>query len=144
MSHATATREQRADPPTPRRRRRRRRRRIVIAASAIVVLLIAVVMIPTVLRLIDDPAASDPAVGINEVGIQDNAFQPPVVQVAPGTAVTWIFDDGATEHNVVGDAWQSDVQTSGTYERIFDEPGSYPYTCTLHIGMNGRVEVVSR
>ena len=101
-------------------------------------------MIPTALRLIDDPAASDPAVGVDEVTIQGNAFQPPVIQVAPGTEVTWVFDDGDTEHNVVGDGWQSDVQASGTYSRTFDEPGSYPYTCTLHIGMNGRVEVVNR
>jgi plastocyanin len=60
----------------------------------------------------------------------------------PGTAVTWTFDDGGVEHNVVGDGWQSDVQASGTYQRTFTQPGSYPYACTLHVGMDGRVEVV--
>lgn len=138
MSHATATREQ-TTPSTP---HRRRRRRFIIAVSAIVVLLIAVVMIPMMLRLIDDPAASDPVVGVDDVVIQGNAYQPPVIEVSPGTTVTWTFDDGGVEHNVVGDQWQSDVQPSGTYQHTFDQPGSYPYTCTIHIGMDGRVEVV--
>ena len=138
MSHATATREQ-TTPSTP---HRRRRRRFIIAVSAIVVLLIAVVMIPMVLRLIDDPATSDPVVGVDDVVIHGNAYQPPVIEVSPGTTVTWTFDDGGVEHNVVGDQWQSDVQPSGTYQHTFDQPGSYPYTCTIHIGMDGRVEVV--
>jgi len=136
MSHATATREQPAPSTRP------RRRRVLIAVSAIVVVLIAVVTIPLALRLIDDPAASDPVVGVDDVAIQGNAFQPPVIEVAPGTTVTWAFDDGGVEHNVVGDQWQSEVQPSGTYQHTFDQPGSYPYTCTLHIGMDGRVEVV--
>jgi plastocyanin len=135
MSHATATRDQTV-PSTP-----RRRRRIVIGVIAVLVL-IAVVMIPTMLRLIDDPAGSDPVVGVDAVSIEGNAFQPPVIQVPSGTAVTWTFDDGGVEHNVVGDGWQSDVQASGTYRHTFPETGSYPYTCSLHIGMNGRVEVV--
>lgn len=37
---------------------------------------------------------------------------------------------------------QSGVEASGTYRQTFPETGSYPYTRTLHIGMNGRVEVV--
>lgn len=138
MSHATATREQ-TPPSTP---RSRRRRRFIIGVIAVVLLLTAVVMIPMVLRLIDDPAASDPVVGVDDVGMQGSAFQPPVIEVPPGTAVTWTFNDGGVEHNVVGDGWQSDVQSSGTYQRTFTQPGSYPYACTLHIGMDGRVEVV--
>lgn len=140
MSQATATRE-RTPPSTP---HRRRRRRFVIGVVAIVLLLIAVAMIPTVLRLLDDPAASDPAVGVNDVGMQGSAFQPPVIEVPPETTVTWTFDDGGVDHNVVGDGWQSDVQASGTYQRTFTQPGSYPYACTLHVGMDGRVEVVDR
>ena len=138
MSQDTATREQ-AAPSTP---RRRLRRRIVTAVIAVVLLIAAVVMIPMVLRLIDDPASSDPVVGVDDVTIQGNAFEPPVIQVPPGTAITWIFTDGGVEHNVVGDGWQSDVQPSGTYQRTFTQAGSYPYTCTLHIGMHGRVEVM--
>jgi plastocyanin len=138
MSHATVPREQ-TTPSTP---HRRRRRRLIVGVIAVVLLLIAVVMIPMVLRLIDDPAASDPVVGVDDVGMQGSAFQPPVIEVPPGTAVTWTFDDGGVEHNVVGDGWQSDVQASGTYQRTFTQPGSYPYACTLHVGMDGRVEVV--
>lgn len=138
MSHATVPREQ-TTPSTP---HRRRRRRVIIGVIAVVLLLIVAAMIPMVLRLIDDPAASDPVVGVDDVGMQGSAFQPPVIEVPPGTAVTWTFDDGGVEHNVVGDGWQSDVQASGTYQRTFTQPGSYPYACTLHVGMEGRVEVV--
>lgn len=80
MSHATVPREQ-TTPSTP---HRRRRRRLIVGVIAVVLLLIAVVMIPMVLRLIDDPAASDPVVGVDDVGMQGSGFQPPVIEVPPG------------------------------------------------------------
>lgn len=135
MSHATATRDQ-TDRGTP------RRRRLVTTVVAVVVALAVVVLVPALLRLLDDPAASDPVGGVNGITIRDSAFGPPAIQVRPGTTVTWTFDDAGTEHNVVGEGWQSDVLTSGTYERTFNDVGSHLYTCTLHLGMEGRVDVV--
>ena len=140
MSHATATREH-TDRPTP--HRRRRRRRILATVAAIVVVLAFIVMLPALARLIDDPAASEPVAGVHSVTVRDDAFAPPVIQVRPGTTVTWTFDDAGTDHNVVGDGWQSDVLAAGTYERTFSRTGSYAYTCTLHLGMDGRVDVVN-
>ena len=67
-----------------------------------------------------------------------------MIQVEPGQTVTWSFNDGATTHNVKGTGWGSDNQASGTFQHTFTVPGSYPYSCTLHPGMNGRVDVAAR
>jgi plastocyanin len=32
-------------------------------------------------------------------------------------------------------------QASGTFRHTFTAPGSYRYSCTLHVGMNGRIDV---
>jgi plastocyanin len=72
------------------------------------------------------------------------SFTGPVIQIAPGATVTWAFDDDGRPHNVVGDGWSSDVAESGTYRRTFSVLGSYPYRCTLHWGMDGRVEVAEQ
>lgn len=138
MSHATVTRE------PPRRPTPHRRRRILATVIAVVAVLASIIMLPALARLIDDPAASDPVAGVHTVTIRSDTFEPPVIQVRPGTTVTWTFDDAGTDHNVVGDGWQSDVLATGTYERTFSRPGSYPYTCTLHLGMDGRVDVVNQ
>jgi plastocyanin len=41
-----------------------------------------------------------------------------------------------------GEGWTSgDPQRSGTFTHTFDRPGTHPYRCTLHDGMDGRVVV---
>lgn len=50
--------------------------------------------------------------------------------------------EGGVEHDVVGDGCSRASKPLGRIGHTFPETGSYPYTCTLHIGMNGRVEVV--
>jgi plastocyanin len=45
-------------------------------------------------------------------------------------------------HDVKGDGWSSgEPQRSGTFTHRFEQPDSYPYRCTLHNGMDGRVVV---
>jgi len=64
------------------------------------------------------------------------------IQVPAGTTVTWAFEDGLVPHDVTGDGWRSgDPQRKGTFAHTFDRPGTYPYRCTVHDGMNGRVVV---
>jgi plastocyanin len=59
-----------------------------------------------------------------------------------GTTVTWSFEDGSTPHDVTGDGWKSgEPRSEGGYGHAFDRPGTYPYRCTLHAGMDGRVVV---
>jgi plastocyanin len=86
-------------------------------------------------------ADAAPVTGVTEVVAKDLRFQPPAIQVPPGTEVTWRFDDGSVPHNVKGDGFASRNQTSGTFAHRFDRPGEYRYTCTLHAGMDGRVVV---
>jgi plastocyanin len=82
-----------------------------------------------------------PVAGVTEVRIKDSKFEPRVIAVPVGTEVTWTFDDGSVRHDVTGDGWGSDIESSGTYAHTFDEPGTYDYRCTLHAGMDGRVIV---
>jgi plastocyanin len=87
-------------------------------------------------------AAAAPVTGVTRVAAKDNRFTPPAVQVPAGTTVTWAFDDGLVPHDVTGDGWRSgDPQRRGTFAHTFDRPGTYPYRCTVHDGMNGRVVV---
>jgi plastocyanin len=120
----------------------RRRRRIVIFASATLFLILLLASVPTMAGLLRSPADGEPVVGVNDITIRNERFDPPVIQVTAETTVVWTFDDGGTAHNVVADDWSSETLTSGTFEHTFTEAGSYSYRCTLHWGMEGRVEVV--
>jgi len=82
-----------------------------------------------------------PVVGATQVAMRDSRFHPPVIQIKQGQTVTWSFNDGGATHNVKGTGWGSGDQASGTSQHTFTAPGSYRYSCTLHLGMNGRVDV---
>ena len=81
----------------------------------------------------------------NAVTVADNSFTPNATTVAPGTAVTWTWK-GNSQHNVTfDDGTKSSTQSSGTFQRTFATPGSFPYHCTIHgspgAGMHGTVTV---
>jgi plastocyanin len=78
------------------------------------------------------------------VSVRDNLFDPAAIRVSPGATVTWTFV-GGIPHNVnfpstaISD---SNNQTSGTFSTAMPTaPGTYNYSCTLHPGMNGSVQV---
>ena len=91
----------------------------------------------------DRAAEATPVTGVTQVVAKDLRFQPPAIQVPAGTEVTWRFDDGSVPHNVKGDGFASKNQTKGTFAHTFDRPGTYPYRCTIHDGMTGRVVVTA-
>lgn len=74
------------------------------------------------------------------VNVVDNRFEPSTIEIQPGDTVTWDFQ-GAVQHNVVGEDFESEIKRSGTFEHTFNSAGSYDYRCTLHPGMNGTVQV---
>jgi plastocyanin len=83
-----------------------------------------------------------PVTGVTEVAARDNRFTPPAIQVPAGTTVTWRFEDRFVPHDVTADGFGSgEPERSGTFAHTFDQPGTYPYRCTLHAGMDGRVVV---
>jgi plastocyanin len=86
--------------------------------------------------------AAAPVTGVTEVAAKDNRFTPAAIQVPAGTTVTWRFKDGFVPHDVEADGFTSgDPQRKGTFAHTFDRPGTYPYRCTVHDGMTGRVVV---
>ena len=127
-----------ADPDLSTQGRRRRPRWWVILLAAIATIVVAVVV---VIQLLPNPADGPAADGATRVALLDSRFHPPVIRIKPGQTVTWSFDDHGTTHNVKGTDWGSGNQASGTFQQTFTAPGSYRYSCTLHIGMNGRVDV---
>lgn len=125
---------------------RRRTRRIAGAVLAALVLVVALASLPANRRALLDPAGRDAVAGVTEVEVRDDtweyfAYSPPVIEVPVGTEVAWTFASRAA-HDVVFADLASPVLGSGSWSRTFDTPGSYPYVCSLHTGMNGRVEVI--
>ena len=85
-----------------------------------------------------DPGS--PVEGVSEVAVRDDEFAPAAIEVPAGTTVTWRWE-GAEEHNVVGDGFESPTQVNGGFAQTFAEPGTYAYRCTLHYFMRGEVVV---
>ena len=76
------------------------------------------------------------------VEMRRNCFGPTVLRVEAGSEVTFVNRDEVA-HRLDGVGWASEsplAPGAGTTHR-FDQPGTYPYTCILHIGMSGVVVV---
>jgi plastocyanin len=87
-------------------------------------------------------AGAAPATGVTQVAAKDNHFTPAAIQVPAGTTVTWSFQDRFVPHDVTGEGWASgEPRRKGDFTHTFDRAGTYPYRCTLHDGMAGRVVV---
>lgn len=81
----------------------------------------------------------DPVITISGMSFQDGS-----VVVEAGTTVTWVWEDGSMEHDVVSDdgLFESPLQAEGEWSHTFDQPGTYGYHCTPHPFMTGVIEVV--
>ena len=88
-----------------------------------------------------DAAAPGTAV---QVKIDNFAFTPNVLTITQGTTVEWTNHDDMP-HTVVSDdkaAFKSKVlDTDDRFTFTFTEPGSYPYFCSLHPRMTGKIVV---
>ncbi len=75
------------------------------------------------------------------VKIQDFAFQPPQITVAPGDTVVWVNKDFVPHFvSLANGRWQSDVlEEDKTWELLVDETGSFHYVCIFHPEMAGEV-----
>src|SRR5690348_4366676 len=75
------------------------------------------------------------------VAIDNFSFTPGTVTVPVGTTVEWTNRDDVP-HNVVSTAqkFKSPVlDTDEQFSHRFDAPGTYPYFCSLHPRMTGRI-----
>ncbi len=73
--------------------------------------------------------------------IDNGEFRPGRVEVSTGQAVAWVWEDDTIHDVAFDDGPASPKQTSGTWQRTFDRPGSFDYICTLHPNMRGTVVV---
>lgn len=70
----------------------------------------------------------------NQVFMQNTAFNPTTRTVPVGTTVTWVNQDpfAHTTTSNTG-AWDSgSVASGGSFPRVFNTAGNFPYHCTIH------------
>jgi plastocyanin len=80
-----------------------------------------------------------------EVLIQDYKFIPARLTIKAGTTVKWINREKRTTHSVLftgpGGFESERFFPDESWQRTFDTPGSYPYSCGPHPEMKGHVDV---
>jgi plastocyanin len=93
-----------------------------------------------------DDGGSGAPVAQTDVGMQDNRFDPEGVRVTAGQEITWTNDE-SVPHDVVatsGADFESDPFGKGKSFRFTPtKAGTIRYECTLHPGMDGRIEVAA-
>jgi amicyanin len=79
-----------------------------------------------------------------QVKIDNFSFAPATLTVAVGATVTWVNQDDVP-HNVVsteGNILKSSLlDTDQKFSHTFDKAGTYPYYCSIHPKMTGKVIV---
>jgi plastocyanin len=95
----------------------------------------------------DDPAGTNN--NTREIRMQATAFSPSDVTIARGLTVRWV-NDQAIAHTITPSnlqqagvwATQNIPATQGAnFSHAFNTAGVFNYTCTLHVGMTGRITV---
>jgi plastocyanin len=105
-----------------------------------------VVIMGTLLLLAESPktmASGQQPPAVAEVKIDNFSFGPVDLTVAAGTTVTWTNRDDIP-HTVVSTegAFKSKVMdTDEKFSYKFAKAGSYPYFCSIHPKMTGKVVV---
>ena len=93
------------------------------------------------LQVADAAPATQPQASL--ATINNFAFMPSTVTIAPGTQVQWTNQDG-TAHTVTADdnGFRSEfLNISQTFSQTFSAPGTYPYHCSIHPFMKGKIVV---
>ena len=83
------------------------------------------------------------AQGNAKVSIANFAFKPTQITIAAGDTVTWANDDSAPHGLTYKDGAKGEnlLLPGATFERRFDQPGTYDYVCSVHPFMRGKVVV---
>ena len=76
--------------------------------------------------------------------IKNFAYDPDPAVVKAGGTIKWTNEDSAA-HNVIFDDKSvksiDNLDQGQSGEVTFEQPGTYPYVCSYHSGMEGTVEV---
>jgi plastocyanin len=96
------------------------------------------------IAITDVPLEADPSTSAAlDITIDNFSFSPATTTVPVGATITWTNRDDIP-HNVVSSEqrFRSPVlDTDGRFSYRFDQPGAYPYFCSLHPKMTGQVVV---
>jgi len=94
------------------------------------------------------PAPAPAPDQIVEIVIRDYSFQPAELKIRAGTIVRWTNQEKRVSHSVLftgSEGFESDRIFPGeSWERRFDKPGVYPFTCGPHPEMHGSIEVTGQ
>ena len=106
----------------------------------------AVVMIAIVLLLAGSPSVTandQSSAATSEVKIDNFSFGPQTLTVPVGTTVTWTNRDDIPHTSVSTDGlFKSKVMdTDEKFSYTFAKAGTYPYYCTIHPKMTGKIVV---
>ncbi len=86
-------------------------------------------------------AAAEPV----EVQIKDYKYAPAQLTVKVGTTVKWVNREKRTTHSILftgpGGFESERMFADEAWQRTFDKPGSYPYSCGPHPEMKGQIDV---
>jgi plastocyanin len=118
---------------------RRRRTGLVLGAVAVTALLAAALPELTAAGEAVVAAAASPAT----VKIDNFTFAPATLTVTAGTTVTWKNEDDSPHR--IGDKngtfKSAALDTDDTFSHTFAAPGEFPYICTIHPYMVGKIIV---
>jgi plastocyanin len=118
---------------------RRRRIALLLGAVGVTALLAAGAPELTAAGEAVVAAAASPAT----VQIDNFAFTPATLTVTAGTTVTWKNEDDSPHR--IGDKngtfKSAALDTDDTFAHTFAAPGEYPYICTIHPYMVGKIIV---
>ncbi len=84
-----------------------------------------------------------PAPQPNTVVMSNYAFSPTTVTVAKGTTITWQNNDGVA-HTSTSDTgvWDTgNIPSGGSKTTTFDVTGTFPFHCSYHTMMTGKIVV---
>ena len=116
------------------------RKNVLIAGLA------APVMIAMLLLFAGSPSVTandQPSAESAEVTIDNFVFGPQTITVPVGATVTWTNKDDIPHTSVSTEGvFKSKVlDTDEQFSHTFDKAGTYPYYCTIHPKMTGKVVV---
>jgi plastocyanin len=118
---------------------RRRRITLLLGAVGLTALLAAALPELTAAGAAAVTAAASPAT----VDIDNFAFTPADLTVTAGTTVTWKNEDDSPHR--IGDKngtfKSAALDTDDSFSHTFAAPGVYPYICTIHPYMVGKIIV---
>jgi plastocyanin len=101
------------------------------------------VAVAVALGAVCGPGAAVAAAPAARVSIGFATYAPAQISVLTGETVTW-KNDSVRNHTVTADDGTYDsgtIVSQSLYVHRYDVPGTYTYTCTLHAGMRGEVDV---